>query len=59
MRACIIKQTTSGISIQPDKGEAVSINADALRMIQQRQVKHRLVPLEHNFGQPIKRQGTK
>ena len=55
MRACLIHRTAKGIQLQGREGEPVSVDKAAMIMIDQRAYKRRLVPLEHNFGQPIRR----
>ena len=59
MRACVIRVTPKGIQLQGREGEPVSLDKTAMIMIDQRAYKKRLVPLEHNFGQPIRRKQAK
>jgi hypothetical protein len=55
MRACLIHRTAKGISLQGREGEPVAVDRTAMIMIDQRAYKKRLVPLEHNWGSPIRR----
>lgn len=60
MRACLIHRTAKGIQLQGREGEPIMIGDKTTdRLILQRQMKRRLVPLEHNFGQPIRRKQAK
>ena len=56
MRASVIRQTLRGVSLQGREGEPVSLDKAAMTMILQRQMKKRLVPLEHNGRRPIRRE---
>ena len=55
MRACLIHRTAKGISLQGREGEPIAVDRTAMMLMQQRGFKKRLVPLDHNFGQPIHR----
>lgn len=55
MRACLIRVTAKGYSLQGREGEPVSLDKAAMIMLDQRAYKKRRFPLEHNWGQPIRR----
>lgn len=59
MRACLIHRTAKGISLRGREGEPVSLDKAAMIVINQRAYKKRLVPLEHAWGQPIRRKQAK
>ena len=55
MRASVIHRTARGVQLQGREGEPVSLDKAAMTMVLQRQMKKRMVPLEHNGGRPIRR----
>ena len=55
MRAQLVHRTNRGIQLKGRDGEPVRLDATAMMIIQQRWFRQRLVPLEHNWGMPIRR----